>query len=89
MATKCIVIGKEKPTDQKPIEFKLLLSSKFELCNTQSYRPSQFETVELVCEGYNESDPNPELYDLIFAVYAGSPRSAAILFLGQWNDGVV
>lgn len=79
--TKTIIIGGEQQK-KKPIKFHKFLNEKggIEFVGGLS-KPSDYLTIELISLKYGED------FDLMFA-YRGD-RSAGVLFLGKWNDGVV
>jgi len=80
MATKCIVLG-FKYVPSKPIEFAQLLTQNLTLYSASS-EPKAFQNIELICKNYRNMK-----IDLMFAY--NEDRSCGILYIGNWNDGIV
>ena len=82
MKTKCIIIGNiNLHSNLKPIVFTHKLLSTLEIVGT-TQSPSQFKYLELISK-YSEYN------DLIFGYNNPEIRSAGILFIGHWGDGIV
>ena len=91
--TKVTIIG-DKPKTHKysGIRFVKYLNSAYKMeggMHRSSIQASAYDEVELICRDYtnNRMYGKPGM-DLMFA-YDASGRSAGVLFLGWFNDGIV
>lgn len=86
--TKTIIIGPDTDNhNKKPIEFKM----KLMVCGKWStaYRhdqPQGYKYVELIAPQYTHRSNGG---DLMFAYNDPKIRTNGVVFLGDWNDGVV
>jgi hypothetical protein len=78
-----VIILREQPEKKelKPIEFLHCLNGDKSI-NYSTRTPPSYKNIELICSGYTN-----EGFDLMFAYY--NNRSEGILYLGNFNDGVV
>lgn len=93
MPTTVIVLGKaEGCKQQKPIEFRFLMVDGHENPHLRKALPtdgpSNYAYVELIARNYCNVDIGGRL-DLMFAYNHPDNRTAGVLFLGKFNDGVV
>lgn len=82
--TKCIVLG-EEPKGKKKIEFTFAIDPNGTITNKGALDPMHYANLELVRSDYGAINNAP--FDLMFA--CDNNRSEGILYLGNWNDGVV
>jgi len=82
MATNCIVLGEDTNKKKIPIHFIKMIKATGEV-DTCSASPKEFSNIELIAMNFSYAN-HP---DLMFAY--NKNRSAGILYLGKWNDGVV
>lgn len=87
--TKTIIIGEDNTKKLVcPIVFKYVLNV-VNHCNITTnlirtdQKPKDFLYVELICKNYQ-----PE-HDLMFAYNDPKERENGLIFIGEWNDGVV
>ena len=91
--TKVTIIG-DKPKTHKysGIRFVKYLNSAYKMeghMHPSCIQPSAYDEIELICRDYtNTGMYNKPGMDLMFA-YDASGRSAGVLFLGWFNDGIV
>jgi hypothetical protein len=82
--TKCIVIGeKEISKKLKPIELRIGLDTDLKLEEDCNSFPEDWKYAELICRGYTKGN------DLIFLYDDPRKREEGVLFIGNWNDGIV
>jgi hypothetical protein len=88
--TKTIVLGEQPPkkTELKPIKFCRTLVEDGTVERTPGDASKSYKFLELVSREYG-TDNDGEPFDLIFAYQNPQERGLGILYLGQWNDGVV
>lgn len=80
--TKVIVLGcDEKYSEKKSIVFTNILDSEFEI-TSNGYTADEFKFIELICKDYGGSS-----LDLMFAY--DDDRNCGLLFIGNFNDGIV
>ena len=85
--TQTIVIGPKVSCPPKPVEFVLTMAKDGMIWKTPSSRPSDFRFVELICQDYQPDAE--EGRDLMFAYNYPDKRYRGILYLGNWNSGIV
>jgi hypothetical protein len=91
MATQCIVIQRgKKPAEKtkKPIVFTHKLDGDLIIKETET-KPKNFDHIELICKNYTGTIVN---VDLMYAYHdsdRASTKGGGLLYLGQWNDGIV
>lgn len=83
--TKVSIFHEEFIPKKKSIEFVYSWNDKMTERLHAVSKPSSFKHVVLIAKDFS-SDDNKS-YDLIFAY--DTSKSAGILYLGHWNDGVV
>jgi hypothetical protein len=87
--TKVIVIGgDEVQNEKKQIVFERMLNdatgnSDDALKRVEDVFPDQYNYIELICRNYQKD------CDLMFAYNEKNDRSAGVLFIVRFNDGVV
>ena len=83
MSTQVIVIGKpEKGKTKTAIEFQSFLNTNLNI-DGSAYSPSRYKYIELICKDYALG------YDLMFAYDDPNKRSFGVLYIGNFNDGIV
>ena len=91
--TKVTIIG-DKPKTHKysGIRFVKYLNSDYKMegeMHRSCIQASAYDEIELICRDYTNTGMwNKPGMDLMFA-YDASGRSAGVLFLGWFNDGIV
>jgi hypothetical protein len=86
VSTKTIVIGELVQKQKNPIVFLYLLnhcSPKGSILEKSTEYPHNYKFIELIASNYNDG------CDLMFAYNDPLDRSAGVLYIGHWNDGVV
>lgn len=88
--TKIIVLGEQPPKkiELKPIKFCRTLMKDGSFERTFCDEPKNYKFVELVSREYGTNNDS-ESFDLIFAYDNPKERASGVLYIGQWNDGVV
>lgn len=82
--TTTIVIGTQTaPQSKNPIVFEKYLESGGRVCCADSFKPREFNYIELIATNYDDNN------DLMFAYHNPDRRGSGVLFLGKWNDGIV
>ena len=81
MTTKCTVIG-ENPIEEKEkkitFTYNVAVFNKLQISEAE---PTEFRNIELMAKNYLEG------LDLMFAY--NEERHNGLLYLGEWNDGLV
>lgn len=83
--SKIIIIGKQKGFKRslKPIKLQYILNIDIEIHEINGDKASDYRYIELICRNYSEG------YDLIFCYQNPQHRENGVLYIGEWNDGVV
>jgi len=90
MATTCIVLGQSPVVKEKnPIVFTRVLETNKKITLAFRSEPGHFNYIELICLGYNNKESTANKFDLMFAYQHPNEREDGVLFIGQWNDGIV
>jgi hypothetical protein len=84
---KIIIVGeKGEPESKKPMQFLKAILADGLLSDVQVDQPTDFNYIELIARNYGTFD---QPFDLIFCYDDPNKREEGVLFLGNWNDGVI
>ncbi len=88
MKTPQIIIVGEKAEQQpkKPMQFLKVILADGKLSDVQGDKPTDFNYIELIARSYGTFN---QPFDLIFCYDYPNERHNGVLFLGNWNDGVI
>lgn len=85
--TTVTIVGEQQKTAQpKRIEFKKCLAAGSPELVDSSADPSNYKHIELICRNYSGEGEGD---DIMFAYDDPNRRSDGVLYLGNFNDGVV
>jgi hypothetical protein len=85
---KTIIIGENGELQpKKPMRFLKAVLTDGQLSDAQADKPIDFNYIELIARNYGTFAGQP--FDLIFCYDDPNERHNGVLFLGNWNDGVI
>ena len=87
-ASKIIIVGEKGELEpKKPIQFLRGLLSDGQISDVHTDAPEDFNFIELIARNYGTF--GNKSFDLFFCYDNPNERNLGVLYLGNWNDGVI
>ncbi len=84
---KIIIVGEREQQSKKPMQFLKGLSVGGQISDIHVEKPTDYSYIELIARNYGTF--GNKSFDLIFCYNDPNKRESGVLFLGNWNDGVI